>query len=120
MKCEKCGANISEDEIREVYGQKVCEDCYLDITAKPKVCDPWAVYSAKNLSGSNLELNDNQSAIVEYLKKNGPTPPEKLFLDLGISADDLEREIAALRHMEKVRAQLRDGRKVICLWDQVK
>jgi hypothetical protein len=29
---------------------------------------------------------------------------------------DLEREIAALRHMEKVRAKMKDDRKIICLW----
>ncbi|MDQ1333474.1 MAG: hypothetical protein QG552_424, partial [Thermodesulfobacteriota bacterium] len=29
---------------------------------------------------------------------------------------DLEREIAAPRHMEQVRGELRDGRKVLILW----
>ncbi len=29
---------------------------------------------------------------------------------------DLEREIACLRHMEKVRGELREGKKFIRLW----
>jgi hypothetical protein len=35
---------------------------------------------------------------------------------LGISSIELEREIAALRHMEKVRGELREGKKFIPLW----
>jgi hypothetical protein len=35
---------------------------------------------------------------------------------LNISPMDLEREIAALRHMEKVRGELRSGKKYIRLW----
>jgi hypothetical protein len=30
--------------------------------------------------------------------------------------DEFEREMAALRHMEKIRAKLENGKKVICLW----
>ena len=35
---------------------------------------------------------------------------------LRAAPGDFEREIAALRHMEKLRAEMRDGVKVICLW----
>ncbi len=118
MKCELCGAEINEDEAKQIQGQKVCEDCYIDLAAKPKTCDPWAVYSAQNLSSSNITVNESQARIMAYLEKNGPTPPEKLAEDMDMSMDDFEREMAPLRHMEKVRAQLQDGRKVICLWQQ--
>ena len=116
MKCQKCQTEIHKDEAMETQGQMVCEDCYIDIASKPKTCDPWAVHSAKNLSSSGSVLNENQLAIIDYLKKNGPTPPDKLANDLNIGIDDFEREMAPLRHMEKVGAQLREGRKVICLW----
>ena len=42
--------------------------------------------------------------------------PEHLVERLNISPMDLEREIAALRHMEKVRGELRSGKKYIRLW----
>jgi hypothetical protein len=29
---------------------------------------------------------------------------------------DLKRELAALRHVEKIRGALREGRKIITLW----
>ncbi len=117
MKCQKCEVEIKADDAMEIHGQVVCEDCYIDMMAKPKTCDPWAVYSAKNLeslSGSNI--TESQQAIIDYLEKNGPTPPEKLASDLNLSLSEFEREMAALRHMEKIRAQLQEGRKVICLW----
>ncbi|MBS3758944.1 MAG: hypothetical protein KGY61_09810 [Desulfobacterales bacterium] len=116
MKCAHCGAEINADEAMAVGGQKVCEDCYIDLAAKPKACDPWAVYSAQNLSPEHITVSERQAQIMDYLEKNGPTPPEKLAADLNLSMDDFEREMAPLRHMEKVRAQLQDGRKVICLW----
>ena len=118
MQCRKCGAEISKDEAMEAQDQTMCEDCYIDLAAKPKTCDPWAVYSAKNLQSTSgaSGLTETQSLIVEYLKKNGPTPPAELAAALGLSLDEFEREMAPLRHMEKLRAQLQEGRKVICLW----
>lgn len=117
MKCQRCKGEINDDEAREIHGQIVCEDCYIDIVSKPVTCDPWAVHSAKKLSSSNDHaMTEKQSAIVNYLKKNGPTPPDILAVELNMSIDEFEREMASLRHMEKVRAQLREGRKLICLW----
>lgn len=116
MKCERCGAAINAEEAMEARGQTVCEDCYIDLAAKPKTCDPWAVYSAKNLPPAHNTLNEKQLEIIDYLEKNGPTPPEKLAGDLGLGMEDFEREMAPLRHMEKLRAKLQDGHKVICLW----
>lgn len=118
MKCEKCGAEINIDDAMQAQGQTLCEDCYIDLMAKPKTCDPWAVYSAKNLKNTDTgpSMTESQLQIVDYLSKNGPTPPEKLSEDLGISMDEFEREMAPLRHMEKVRAGLQEGKKVICLW----
>jgi hypothetical protein len=41
---------------------------------------------------------------------------DNLAQRLKIKLSDLEREIAALRHMEKVRGALKNGKKIICLW----
>ncbi len=38
-----------------------------------------------------------------------------LARSLRLPAADLKREIAALRHMERVRAELREGKKVVVL-----
>jgi hypothetical protein len=43
--------------------------------------------------------------------------PEDLSEILQVKETDLERELAALRHMEKTRGELKDGRRVIRLWE---
>lgn len=116
MRCSRCEAELDPAEAISSQGETLCEDCYIDAAAKPKVCDPWAVYSAKNVPGASFELSQEQQAILDYLAQNGSTLPEKVAQDLGLSQEDLEREMATLRHMEKARAALQDGRKVLCLW----
>ncbi|HSO63365.1 MAG TPA: hypothetical protein VLR50_20185 [Desulfobacterales bacterium] len=119
MKCARCEASIIEGEEREHLGRILCEDCYMDTLSPAKTCDPWAVHSAKSF-GKNLdgkfELTELQRKILEILKETGGAPPEHLIERLNISPMDLEREIAALRHMEKVRGELRVGKKYIRLW----
>jgi len=53
MKCEKCGATITNDDSYEYAGQTLCEGRYLDIKAAPNVCDPWAVFTAKKEAAKN-------------------------------------------------------------------
>jgi predicted HTH transcriptional regulator len=77
------------------------------------------VHSAKTLGkelGGRFELTELQRKILEILQETGGVPPEHLVERLNLSLMDLEREIAALRHMEKVRGELRDGKKYIRLW----
>ena len=50
------------------------------------------------------------------LKETGGVKPEDLAKMLHMDFKTLEREIAALRHMEKVKAKMRNSTKVICLW----
>ena len=119
MECERCKDTIESGEEREFAGRVLCEDCYMDTLSPAKTCDPWAVHSAKSFGreqGGVFELTERQRRILEILKETGGAPPAHLIERLNISPMDLEREIAALRHMEKVRGELREGRKVIRLW----
>ena len=119
MRCDRCKEDIEEGEDRELHGQTLCEDCYIDTLSPAKACDPWAVYSAKSFSkedGSNIKITETQSKILQILKETGGTEPRIISERLQIKPSDLEREIATLRHMEKVRAELREGEKVLCLW----
>lgn len=103
----------------ERYGQTLCEDCYIDALSPVKACDPWAVHSAKSFSkneGSHIEMTEIQSKILQLLNETGGTEPKRLSEMLEIKPSDLEREIATLRHMEKVKGALRAGKKIICPW----
>jgi Winged helix-turn-helix DNA-binding len=119
MGCARCGTSIAEGEGREHLGRMLCEDCYMDALSPAKTCDPWAVHSAKSL-GRNLpggfELTEVQQRVLALLEEAGGIASAELAERLNLTLADLERHIAALRHMEKVRGELRDGRKLIRLW----
>ncbi|MFH0996256.1 MAG: hypothetical protein V1844_12310 [Pseudomonadota bacterium] len=119
MLCEKCKIDIVEGEDRQIHGQILCEDCSMDLLSPAKGCEPWAVYSAKSFAknqGHESDQNPVQQEILSLLRKEGPTEPERLSAQLQINVTVLERELATLRHMEKIRAELREGKRLIRLW----
>jgi hypothetical protein len=119
MQCAKCQEAIAPGDEREHLGQQLCEDCYMDALSPAKACDPWAVHSAKSFKeeqGGVLQLSDRQKRILSILEETGGVEPVMLMERLNISPADLEREIATLRHMEKVRAELRGDQKYMVLW----
>ena len=119
MKCDGCSQKINSNEAREHFGRYLCEDCCMDALSPARTCDPWAVHSARSLAkskGGTLELNERQQQILRILKETGGTEPEDVIRKLKINPADLEREVAPLRHMEKIRGELRNGRKFLVLW----
>jgi hypothetical protein len=118
MQCDRCKAMIDEGDEKELNGQVLCEDCCMDLMSPAKACDPWAVYSAKSFAskhGADLQLNPVQENILKMLK-DGPVEPSVLSERLKIGIAELERDLATLRHMEKIRGELRDGKRFIRLW----
>ena len=103
MKCDKCGAGLTGDSY-EYRGQTLCEDCYLDVRAAPKTCDPWAVYTAKKEAGANPSLTPVQEGIMDLIKKKGPLTQEEICEALKISETEFRVNFATLRHMELARA----------------
>ena len=103
----------------ELHGQVLCEDCYMDLLSPAKACDPWAVHSAKTFlkkAGREVHLSPVQKKILELLQDEGPQETNDICEKLRVKERDLERDIAALRHMEKIRGELKDGKKLIRLW----
>jgi hypothetical protein len=119
MNCDKCGDAIEVGEERELHGKTLCEDCYMDVLSPPRACDPWAVHSAKSFMEEMNEdpnLTPTQSRILEVLKETKGVEPKILAERLQLKPSDLEREIATLRHMERIRGELRRGKRIIRLW----
>lgn len=119
MKCDRCSQTTEPKEAREHFGQHLCEDCYMDALSPAKTCDPWAVHSAQSFAkskGGNLELKEIQQQILLILKETGGAEPAAIADRLKIKPADLEREVAALRHMEKLRGELRNDKKFLILW----
>ncbi|MDD3473891.1 MAG: hypothetical protein PHS86_14000 [Syntrophaceae bacterium] len=120
MNCEKCGVAVPDGEEREHFDKTLCEDCYMDALSPARTCDPWAVHSAKSFSGasdmSSSQMNNTQKTLLGILKETGGIEPSALLKKIGITESEFQREIATLRHMEKVRAEMRDGVKIMRLW----
>jgi len=119
MECERCKETIKKGEEREHHGQILCEDCYMDLLSPARTCDPWAVHSAQTLAkknGGRLVLTEIQIKILEFVKEVGGAEPDVIAERLQIKPADLEREVAALRHMEKIRGELRQGKKFLLPW----
>lgn len=121
MKCDKCGNEIEPGADREHFGRSLCEDCYIDALSPLKACDPWAVHSAKNYekyAGKERTLTPLQMNILRILEEDGAMEPATLLSKLGcdLRHEDLEREFAILRHMEKVRGEKKGGKVLWCLW----
>jgi len=121
MQCERCNATIDEGEERQHLGSVLCEECYMDALSPTRTCDPWAVHSAKTLErhmGGAATLTPVQRDILRILQETGGVEPGVLLKKLAgkVTAPELEREFAALRHMEKARGEKRDGRVFLRLW----
>ena len=120
MQCERCGEPIPTGDEMDHYGETLCEECYMRALSPARACDPWAVRSAQALSQLNQDystLSETQTKILQVLAETGGAAPEVVAQKLEMNLVELEREFATLRHMEKVRGQMRDGEKIICLWE---
>jgi DNA-directed RNA polymerase subunit RPC12/RpoP len=121
MKCSRCGTELEPGEEMEHLNQIICEDCYMDALSPMRTCDPWAVHSAKSFeknSGSKDLLTPIQSKIISILKETGGLDSQVLMekLDDGLTHHELERELAALRHMEKIGGERENDKIIWCLW----
>ncbi len=117
MKCDKCKSHVKSDEEREYNGQILCEDCYMDALSPVRTCDPWAVYAAKSMSNNGAVLTKRQEDILSVLEKTNGIELEPLADRLDLKLSDLQREIATLRHMEKLKAAMEGDKKVFRLWE---
>jgi hypothetical protein len=121
MQCEKCKAAIPAGEENDHQGRLLCEDCYMVALSPLKTCDPWAVHSAKNFDaqmGGQATVTDLQKKILGILQETGGLERHELVQRVGgdFSDDDLTREFAPLRHMEKARAEKRGDKVFLRVW----
>lgn len=117
MNCTRCQEEISQSEAYEYNGQTLCEDCYLDAVAKPKTCDPWAVYQAKQTAEQSPQLTETQQRILDLLRTEGPVSKEYICSRLSLDDDAFQTNFASLRHMELARACQIEGQKRFTTFD---
>lgn len=110
MLCHRCRMPLEEQEARLHGGEILCEDCYMDVLSPPRTCDPRATFTASRLK--EKVVSPVGEKILERIRLE-PTPTfEELMQITSLDAKRLEREIAALRHAELLRAvMLPDGKR---------
>ena len=87
MKCQNCCKEISEDDLFVSEGKTLCEDCYIDVGHRIRVCDPWGERSKKifreshGLTGTD-GLTDLQKSIYEFIKANPRVFPGFFHVDV--------------------------------------
>jgi len=116
MKCNRCGSDITERDSFTYRGETLCEDCYLDIRLEVKACDPWAVYSAtRSRESANFKgtvgLTDLQKEIYALVKRKGKVTREEVIENLNVSEQELQTQLATLRHCELVKGH-KEGDKI--------
>ena len=116
--CAKCGGAYDPAEAREHRGQMLCEDCYLDAMSPTQICDPWAVHTAKSLKDlpGGHDLTPLQQKLYNLVQERGELPILEAAALLGLTEDQLRREFAPLRHMEKLRACKKDNLILLTLF----
>ncbi len=78
-------------------------------------CDPWAVYLAKRfrklagLQGAQ-GLTEQQRVIYEFIKSKGKVSFEELYRTVQLPHQELENQLAILRHCELIKGQSEDGK----------
>ena len=110
MECARCKQTVPEGESYNYYGKTLCEDCYIQAIEPPRTCDVAAVHAAKThremFGQTGTEgLTEQQKNIFEYVKKQNKATKPELISTFGLSALELERLIAVLRHCELIRAR---------------
>ncbi|HYE67015.1 MAG TPA: hypothetical protein VEA58_00300 [Anaerovoracaceae bacterium] len=110
MECARCKVTIPEGDSYNYYGKTLCEDCYIQAIDPPRTCDVAAVHAAKThremFGQEGTEgLTEQQKNIVEYVKKHNKATKSELISTFDLSAPELDRLIAVLRHCELIKAR---------------
>ena len=114
--CDQCGVTIPAGDEQQNNSQILCEDCYMDTLSPTRICDPWAVHHAKSCSESESTMTTTQKNLIEILTETGGVEIEELATRLKLTKKETERNLATLRHMEKIKARPENGKKIFCLW----
>ncbi len=122
--CEKCGAEIADEDVYELDGQTLCDDCSIILSMQRtlKKCDPIAVHSAitarKSSGQSGTDgLTEVQKKLYEFIcKQNGATVKE-LSEQFDLSPEELDIALTVLRHVELCKGQKREDGVYMVPWE---
>ncbi|MDD1749674.1 MAG: hypothetical protein LUO89_07340 [Methanothrix sp.] len=121
IRCQNCGKEIAEDEVFATEGKTLCEDCYIAVGRRIRVCDPWGERSkmvfreSHGLQGTD-GLTDLQKNMYEFIKAKGKATRQELMEQFKLPAADLENQFAILRHCQLLKGRKEGDTVYIVLW----
>ncbi|GAW92545.1 hypothetical protein [Calderihabitans maritimus] len=120
--CPECGREVDSDDLYEISGRKMCDDCAMERQNRPQPCDVWAVRIATNTRRSlgmqgTEGLTEKQKAIYDFIKSRRGATLEELMQQFNLKENEIRKEIAILRHCELARAHKRGNEIVYVPWD---
>ena len=114
MKCDKCGSQQPQEELHQCGSDRLCDDCMMDMMSPAKGCDPWAVKAAtgsiKSTADAAAELRGVEKKVYELIKETDGVNLEDIPKSVGATPKEVERALSVLRHMELLRASMREDR----------
>jgi hypothetical protein len=121
IKCQNCGKEVSEDDIFTTEGKTLCEDCYIDVEHRIRVCDPWGERSKRIFRESHgLEgtdgLTDLQKEIYEFIKAKGKATKTEIAQHFKLPTTELDNQFAILRHCQLLKGKKEGDIVYIVLW----
>lgn len=121
VKCQSCGKDLAEDEVFATGGKTLCEDCYIVVGQRIRVCDPWGERSKKvfreshGLTGTD-GLTDLQKEIYEFIRVKGKVTMSELVERFGQPQADMENQFAILRHCQLLKGKKEGDSVYLVLW----
>ena len=122
MKCDRCDAQMKEEDAIPQGSQMVCDDCAMTLMSPSQPCDPWAVKMATGSFTTKADavaaVQGNEKKLYELIEAQGRVASEAVPATLGLTPEQVKRAMATLRHMELVRGDRReDGGADFVLFD---
>ncbi len=122
LKCERCGAEVDEEDSYEFGNERVCEDCYFDSKMPQHPCDPIAQSDADRFSNvfgvvKPEELLEEQRKVYEFIKEKGKVTPIEIMQKFGMRQGELTQIFIVLRRFKLVKGAKIDGEICSVPWD---
>lgn len=121
IRCQSCGKDVPEEDVFATEGKTFCEDCYIDVSHRIRVCDPWGERSKKIFRESHgLEgtdgLTDMQKRIYDYVSSRGKATLAEIEKEFSLPVAEANNQFAILRHCQLLKGKKEGDLVYIVPW----
>ena len=122
LKCERCGAEVEDEDSYMLRDERVCEDCYFDSAMPQHPCDPVAQSGVDKFSEAfgevkPEELLEEQRKVYEFIKEKGKVTPIEIMQKFGMRQGELTQIFIVLRRLKLAKGVRIDGEICSVHWD---